>query len=61
MRVIATLEVVLQHLYMIPCKTTSTEHERKAFASLNDLHRTQAQSDTPTQALIFNVTSTNDS
>ncbi|WP_282198386.1 hypothetical protein [Collibacillus ludicampi] len=31
LRVIATLKVVSQHLMMIPCETTFTEHERNAY------------------------------
>ncbi|GIM46460.1 hypothetical protein DNHGIG_20090 [Collibacillus ludicampi] len=31
LRVIATLKVVSQHLIIIPCETTFTEHERKAY------------------------------
>jgi hypothetical protein len=39
----------------IPDETSSTEHERQAYARNDDLLRTQAQSDISTQALIFKV------
>ncbi|GIM48054.1 hypothetical protein DNHGIG_36030 [Collibacillus ludicampi] len=39
----------------IHAETTSTEHERQAYARNDDLHRTLAQNDTSTQALIFKI------